>query len=221
VVDVLLVETTTHGRVLVERSTTAHAAGWLLTFHGYGESADDALAAVSRIPGVRDWHLASVQALNRFYTRNDEKVVASWMTRQDREQAIADNIAYVDRVVAQLVAGERASPRVVFSGFSQGVAMAYRAAVLGAHAAAGIIALGGDVPPELKSVPPAQPWPPVLIGAGDAEIWYTEKKVQADVAILQSLGVTPKILRYRGGHEWTDEFRSAAGAWLREITSQT
>ena len=38
---------------------------------------------------------------------------------------------------------------VVYAGFSQGVAMAFRAAVLGRWPCAGVVAVGGDVPPEL------------------------------------------------------------------------
>ena len=55
------------------------------------------------------------------------------MTRQDREAAIADNIDYVDRVVA---ATRTAAEPLVFAGFSQGVAMAFRAAVRGKRRAA-------------------------------------------------------------------------------------
>jgi predicted esterase len=214
-IEVLSVETPTHGRVLVSRTSGTAVAGWLIAFHGYGQNADDALADVRQIPGAERWNVAAVQGLHRFYTRNDEKIVASWMTRQDRDAAIADNIEYVDRVVAQ-IAGD-SSARVVFVGFSQGVAMAYRAAVAGRRAAAGVIALGGDIPPELRTPVPGRQWPRVLIGAGRDETWYTEAKVQADVAMLQSLKVTHDVVRYRGGHQWTEEFRAAAAIWLRQV----
>src|SRR5689334_13796133 len=94
------VATPTHGRVLVRDATPA--SPWLVGFHGYGQSADDLLIELERIPGAEQWNVASVQGLHRFYTRGDQKVVASWMTRQDREDAIADNIAYVDRVLESL-----------------------------------------------------------------------------------------------------------------------
>jgi predicted esterase len=132
------------------------------------------------------------------------------MTREDRDLAIADNIEYVNRAVANAApAGARP---LVFLGFSQGVAMAYRAAIRGRHRASGIIALGGDVPPELKAG--SEIWPPVLVGAGETDSWYTAAKVDADVAHLAGRGVPHEIVRYRGGHEWTDEFRVAAGRWL-------
>ena len=70
------------------------------------------------------------------------------MTRQDRELLIADNVAYVDAAIAQ-VSGTRAVARLVFCGFSQGVPMAFRAGLLGARKADAVLALGGEVPPEL------------------------------------------------------------------------
>jgi len=97
--------------------------------------------------------LVSVQALHRFYSRGHEKVVASWMTRQDREQAIADNLGYVNRVINALLADAPEVP-VIFVGFSQGVAMAYRAAVLGAHRARASSLLAVTCLPMLRRLPP-------------------------------------------------------------------
>ena len=51
------------------------------------------------IPGAARWRLVAIQGLHRFYQRRDNQVVASWMTRQDRELAIADNLAYVAGVM--------------------------------------------------------------------------------------------------------------------------
>lgn len=209
---VRLIETQTHGRVLVATATTP-SDRCLVVFHGYGQNADDALAEVMRIPGIEGWHVLAVQALNRFYTRNDEKIVAAWMTRQDRETAISDNIAYADRAIEQAAP---ARGHLVFAGFSQGVAMAYRAAIRGRHRAAGVIALAGDIPPELKADAQAD-WPRVLIGVGEAETWYTGDKLRGDLAFLESRGVAHEVVRFRGGHEWTDEFRVAAGRWMGEI----
>ena len=214
--DVISVETTTHGRVVVARADGAAAAGLLVAFHGYGQSADSLLIEIEKIPGISRWDVASVQGLHRFYTRGDAAVIASWMTRQDREDAIADNIAYVDRVVQQLT--EVRPPAVlVIAGFSQGVAMAYRAALAGRRLPAGVIALAGDIPPDVKETAVDRDWPAVLIGVGDAETWYTPDKLQHDREFLNSRGVPHHVVRFSGGHEWTDEFRAAAGEWLQSL----
>jgi len=210
-----LVPATVHGRILIDTDEDAAVSSRVLIgFHGYGQSADDMLEELRRIPGADQWTRVSIQALNRFYTRGDAKVVANWMTRENREQAIADNIAYVDAAIRTEVTGF--SPgRIVFVGFSQGVAMAYRAALLGARSVAGVIALAGDIPPELKTeAAHRHPWPKVLIGVGHLEQWYSSDKVDQDDAFLAARGVEHSVVRFKGGHEWTDEFRNAAGEFL-------
>ena len=56
------------------------------------------------------WLAVAIQALHPFYTRS-QRVVASWMTRQNREAAIADNISYIDRVINQVAKARAAMDR--------------------------------------------------------------------------------------------------------------
>ncbi len=229
---VLSIPTTIHGRVLFQdaaafapevlRRAVSTSGALIVAFHGYGESGDDALAAVRSIAGSEAWAIAAPQALHRFYTRDQQKVVGSWMTRQDRELAIADNVGYVDRVIAAVrdTAGndDAGTPGpVCFIGFSQGASMAYRAALMGSHRPAGIVALGGDIPPEVKTAP-ANAWPPVLIGAGMRDDWFNGR-VDSDLAHLRTLGVAHDVVRFDGGHEWTDEFRDAVSEFLVKLTT--
>ena len=200
------IETPTHGRVLIKDAVAPNAdARFLIGFHGYAQNAEDMLRELDQIPGSDAWTLVSIQALHRFYSRGNERVVASWMTRQDRELAIADNIAYVDSVVRSLLANAFEAP-VVFIGFSQGVAMAFRAGILGAHRARGVIAVGGDIPPELK-MEPADRFPTILLAAGGSDTLYPPEKLDADEAFLISIGVRHDVFRYAGGHEWTEALR--------------
>lgn len=212
------IETATHGRFLLQTPETGTADALLVGFHGYAENAERHMDQLQRLPGVAGWVVASVQGLHRFYTRTDD-IVASWMTRQDRELAMADNIAYVDRVIAE-IRKEHAISSVVNIGFSQGAAMAFRAAVWGAAPCRGVIALGGDIPPELKHE--AQ-WPVerALIGRGTEDPWYTHEKLQADVAFLRSIGVGVQTTVFPGGHEWTDEFRQSAAAFLESVLTRS
>ena len=211
-----------HGTVLCREplEPAAGAPPLLVGFHGYGENAERHLAELVRIPGLESWRVAAVQALHPFYTRTQE-VVASWMTRFDREHAIEDNIAYVVAVVERLrelnPGGEAGA--LVFAGFSQGVAMAYRAAArVGARGdrCQGVVALGGDVPPEIPDGELAR-LPPVLVGAGVGESFYTPSKLNADIARLRAAGVDARPAPFAGGHEWTDEFRVIAGRFLAEL----
>lgn len=186
---------------------TATGAPLLVGFHGYGENGEGFLESLAAIPGAGAWHLVSVQALHPFYTK-DGRVVAGWMTRFDRELAIADNTAYARAAVEAVLSEVEASPGLVFAGFSQGVAMAYRAAA--AMGASGVIALAGDVPPEVDLAR----LPPVLVGRGRADSWYDEAKLAEDLRRLESAGVPAEACVFDGGHEWTPEFYLAAGAFL-------
>jgi predicted esterase len=212
----VLVPTPTHGRVLVAEPAVRPVRGALVGCHGYGQNAEHMLDELRRLPGAAAWHLVSVQALHRFYTRNDQAVVASWMTRQDRDAAIADNIEYLNRAVHTAV-GDLGP--LVFLGFSQGASMAARAAARSPCHAAGLILLGGDIPSDVKD-DPGVTLPPVLVGVGSTDTWY-QARVDADVAFLERRGVPHTVIRFTGGHEFTDEWRAAAGAWLSRIAGGT
>lgn len=212
-VEIRRLQTAVHGRYLLRRPRKGPALAALIGFHGYGESAESLLAALEPIPGSDRLLLASVQALHPFYRGRTDEVVASWMTRQDRELAIADNLAYVNRVLAE-VQRESGKAPLVYAGFSQGVAMAYRAAA-GGPAGRGLIALAGDVPPELAGQDLAG-FPAVLVGRGRDDLWYDEEKLARDLELLQSKGVEVRVCRFEGGHEWSAEFRAAAGDFLRQ-----
>jgi predicted esterase len=205
-----VVATTVHGRYLLD-STAGAGAGLLVGLHGYGELADAQMDRLRALPGAHEWVLASVQALHPFYRGRSHEVVASWMTRLDREHAIADNVAFVGDIACR-----SGLPTIVYAGFSQGVAMAFRAAVHGPHRGA-VMALGGDVPPELKEGDPSR-WRglPVLLGRGRQDPWLTEEQLALDLEFLRAAGaeVTPVV--FDGGHEWAAEFRAAAGEWLRD-----
>ena len=207
------IETGTHGRFLLRVPSMPPPWPLLVGCHGYAENAERHLQQLQRIPGVDRWLVACVQGLHRFYSPKTEEVVASWMTRQDREQAIEDNIAYVDRVV-QAIEREHETRRLTYCGFSQGVAMAFRAAVRGQAPATAVIALGGDVPPDVCDRP-ASRFGRVLLARGARDPWYTNEKLEADLANLETMGVSVEAVVFDGGHEWTDEFRHAAAQFLQ------
>ena len=209
------IEARVHGRYLVRAAEGEPPWPMLVGFHGYGEDAFVHLDELTRIPGASEWVLVSVQGLHPFYTR-DDRIVASWMTRQDRELAIADNIDYVGRVLDEVRRRYQVRPPLVFAGFSQGGAMAYRAA--GQYKADALIVLGADVPPDVTTATPV-PLPPVLIGRGARDGAYVEAKQVSDVTALRKLGVEVRVCNFDGGHEWTDAFRDAAGALLARLRS--
>ncbi len=214
-IEVQLVPTITHGRVLVRSARAAARRGLLVGFHGYMENAAIQMKRLEEIPGASAWTVVSVQGLHRFYRGRTDEVVASWMTREDREVAIADNLAYVAAALDDVSRDD--STRIVYAGFSQGVAMAFRAGVLGRDRASGVIAIGGDVPPELLADRSVR-FPPVLLARGARDEWLTQETFDADVAALTDRSASFQPVVYDGAHEWNGAVSTAVGEFRARLS---
>lgn len=217
---------TTHGRYLVEDPQGGQEPGsarLLVGFHGYAEDAEAQLDRLRMIPQAKAWTLVSIQGLHRFYQRRTSRVVASWMTRQDRELLIADNLEYVDRVIADVLRGlaspdmAGSHPMVVHVGFSQGVAMAYRAACQLDRRTSAVVGFGGDVPPELDSVDLARV-PAAIVGRGTRDDLYAPAVCASDERRLREAGVAVQAITVDAGHEWTQEFSGVVGQLLEGLS---
>jgi predicted esterase len=240
----LNIPVTTHGRLLIDDADKASPLRILAGCHGYAQSADEMMDLLRGISADASWTRVSIQALHRFYRGRSQTPVASWMTRQDRDLLIRDNVAYVDEAIA-VTAGARPIEGLVFCGFSQGVAMAFRAGLLGARKADAILALGGDVPPELladgpgshldscvidssSTAPSNELWksqksrcdrrgtkfPRVLLARGTRDEWYAAEKMRADELALKTRGAHVETLTFDGAHEWHEDFAVRAAAML-------
>jgi predicted esterase len=208
------IATTTHGRYLVRPPKQAPAPVAVVGFHGYGQRAQHLLDELEALPGSDAWLLVSVQGLHRFYERATQQVVAHWMTSEDRELAIADNVAYVDAVVAA-VAAAHPFERLVFLGFSQGASMASRAAAHAGDRCHGLLMLGGDVAPEVLAA--GARLPRTIIGRGATDPFYSATQFAADKDALEERGALGAAIEFKGGHEFSPTFRAAASALIQAL----
>jgi predicted esterase len=204
-----------HGRYLMVPPAAPGPAPILVGFHGYAEDAEIQLGRLQAIPESHRWFKVSIQALHRFYQRRTNLVVASWMTRQDRETAIADNVAYVAKCIGAVAREWPTLPTIVFAGFSQGVGMAFRAAVHSTHGTAGVIAVGGDIPPEILPADLGRV-SATLIARGISDGFYSEEQLDRDEQRLRRSSVNVSALRFEGGHEWSGDLIAAASKFLLE-----
>lgn len=212
--------TRTHGRYLIDMPSYSRAT--LVGFHGYKENAAIHMDVLRRIAGARPVGLISIQGLHRFYAKGGA-VVASWMTKEDREHAIADNVDYVGRVLTA-VADEFPSTSLgasgitrpmIYVGFSQGVAMAFRAAAFVQRPCDAVIALASDVPPDVAPV--AGSLPRTLLGRGDRDEYYGAEQAAKDLGILKSAGVRADEFVFSGGHAWEPAFIDKSAHFIDEL----
>ncbi len=99
-----------------------HVRQLWIACHGYAQMAAELLEHLRPLnDGSR--LIAAPEGLNYFYKKGfDGPVGANWMTRYCREEAIADNSAYLEALLHRCMAGLPPDVRIVLFGFSQGAA---------------------------------------------------------------------------------------------------
>ncbi len=139
------------------------------------------------------------------------------MTSQERTLRIQENVNYVNAVISQIKQTFPVNDILVFHGFSQGTAMACRAALLGKYQAHGVMLLGGDIPPEFDVLNPMNR---VLIGRGERDRFYTLDKLNQDISRLELSSVIASFCTFDGGHEGHDTYFQAAGKFLKHYLAE-
>ena len=97
--------------------------------------------------------------------------------------------------------------------------MAFRAACATARRVDAVIAVGGDVPPEIDAVSLARVQM-ALVCRGERDDWYTDEKFQQDIARIRQAGAAVRPVAFDGGHEWPAAVLEAASAFLRDAMEQ-
>jgi predicted esterase len=184
--------------------------------HGYGQLAGPFLRRFGALPGAGSTRaVVAPEALSRFYVESrvgphgrESRVGASWMTREDRDVEIADYVAYLDAVAAEVggpgggaAGGPVAGPRRVVLGFSQGAETASRWAVLGSVRPEELILWGGGLAADLDpaAVAAALREVTVRLVVGDDDAWG-RRRVEESAVQLEAVGVVAERIGYAGGH---------------------
>ena len=173
--------------------------------HGYAQLAARfirpfaAIAAAERL-------IVAPEALYRFYIdpppapADKRRVGATWMTREDRETDISDNVAYLDAVAAHVRTAR--TKRLRGLGFSQGCATAFRWAVLGKTKLDELIMWSGEVPTDVDMKLAVQRLAQTRIafvyGARDDLPATTATMRHVDA--LREQGIEVEVLEHAGGH---------------------
>ncbi len=208
--DVHYIPVTLSGRYLVDLPDGEGPFGLLAGFHGYGQTAEDELELMQSIRGQRPWCCCAIEALHHFYGRGG-KAGASWMTSLDRKRRIDENRGYVDAVLDHLAESYPLDGSLVFHGFSQGAAMAVRAALSGKRRSSGVMLCGGDIPGEYSAL---QELGRVHIARGRIDRIYKDTLFERDIARLAEAGAVYETCLFDGGHEAAGRYPIEAGSFL-------
>lgn len=190
--------------------------------HGYRQLAARFARPLEAIADGRHWILAP-EALSRFYLDEtpgphgpDARIGATWMTREDRLNEIADYVGWLDALhdeAFRTVPRERVRTTVL--GFSQGTATACRWVAFGRVRADRLVLWGWGAPPDLDlaAFRARLGETPVILVAGRQDPATPSDRVDEELARLKGAGIRADVRWFEGGHQ-LDE------ATLRELTAE-
>lgn len=96
----------------------------LVVLHGYSQLARYFIEKFNDLD--ESWYVVAPEGLHRFYNASHSgRVGASWMTKEDRETDIADNLVWMQELMGHLTTNQ-SYKEIVMLGFSQGAATAAR-----------------------------------------------------------------------------------------------
>lgn len=172
---------------------------WLV-LHGYGQRADRFLRRFRDVAGP-ERRVVAPEGLSRFYLDDQyEKVGASWMTREDRQEEIADQLAWLDTVVAAVTEDHS---RLTVLGFSQGAPTAGRWLLRGRGRAERLICWGAGLPHDvdLERARLRLEGVELVLVVGDDDPFLTPDRVSGERERLEAAGLRARWMSYRGGHD--------------------
>ena len=190
----------------------AHVSDVWMVCHGYGQLARPFLASFERLASPTRLIVAP-EALSRFYLDrlpppNDQppRVGATWMTREDRDYEIADQVAYLDALHDLVRPAAPVAVRLRVLGFSQGVATVARWLALGRARADEVILWAGAFPPdvELGAFARRLGAASVVLVCGSRDELASWAAADSQLQRFAEAGVSARLVSFEGGHRLDD-----------------
>ena len=182
---------------------------WIVC-HGYGQLASKFLEPFVPL-ATPSRRIVAPEGLSRFYLERSRVGVntqagvgATWMTREDREHEIVDQITYLDTLLDHLL---RVAPshrvRLRVLGFSQGVATVCRWLVRGRRVRADeVILWAGSFPADVELPQLAQrlAGAPVVFAVGTRDELASWAAADVEVSRFSAAGIDARLVTFEGGH---------------------
>lgn len=182
--------------------------------HGYGQLAADFIKEFE-IVADSTRVIVAPEALSRYYMANEagfhsseSKVVASWMTREDRDAEIDDYVAYLDAVYDKIISKvDRKNVSVTVLGFSQGGATANRWLTRGRSRSDRLIMWGALIASDADLNQAATFFRDVklTIVYGKKDQFANEKMIEDYQRVLTEKRIPFELLTFNGGHRMDRE----------------
>jgi len=181
---------------------------WVV-LHGYGQLAryflkkfnvlSESGVYVIAPEGISKFYLEDVSSRSR---TGNNRVGATWMTRENRLTEIENYISYLNSVYKKEVP-ENFQGEITILGFSQGAATAARWAIDGNQPFQRLILWAGIFPPDMNFEKAQEIFQGkrVIEVFGTTDPYLTDDRLKEVSSVNNHLNIHPEIIEFDGGHE--------------------
>lgn len=177
--------------------------------HGYGQLAKYFLNKFNLVSEAGAYVIAA-EGLSKFYLEDvtsrarsgNNRVGATWMTRENRQTDIENYITYLNRIYYQEVPNDFKG-KITILGFSQGAATATRWAIEGNPLFHRLILWAGVLPPDMNfdKANDVLRNKKVIEVFGKSDPYLTEDRLKELKDLNNQINIHPEIIEFEGGHE--------------------
>jgi predicted esterase len=181
----------------------------MFVLHGYGQLAKFFLSKFNGVSNAGVYVIAP-EGLSKFYLEDvasrartgNNRVGATWMTRENRMADIENYIAYLNAVYEKEVPNHFTG-EITILGFSQGAATATRWAIEGNHMFHQLILWAGVLPPDMnfEKAHEILKDKKVMEVFGKSDPYLTDERMKELTSLNTRLNIDPEMIEFDGGHE--------------------
>lgn len=193
----------TIGHYHVSHNVTGNEKSIWILLHGYGQLASFFLKKFSSYFKEEVLFIAP-EANNHAYLQGfSGRVGANWMTKHERESAIASNNNFLNDILHDILGQFESKPNIHVLGFSQGAATASRWVVQCPFEIQSLVLWSGGFAHDLdlKKAQRRLNDLRVKVVLGDSDEFLTKEGLQKQEELIQLFPGKVELFRFKGGHE--------------------
>ena len=183
--------------------------------HGYGQLGKYFIQRFEFLDPALHF-VVSPEGLNRFYFEGvNEKPVASWMTKEDRLDEIADYVFYLEALRNKIGWERNRNVKIIYFGFSQGVTTMLRWLQNMAPRVDYLLLWAGGIPDDILFEHRRNYFRQVVCHyfLGDADPYIKPGMLEEKKDLIDAAGLDINLKLYKGDHridpnvlmQWVDE----------------
>lgn len=187
----------------LSQEPTYHEKEIWLVMHGYGQLAEFFVRKFKPFFSPERLFVAPEGTNYNYLEGFEGRVGANWMTKHERETAIANNHRLLDSLMGSLLENYAEKPTIKVLGFSQGAATATRWASHWEEKIATLVLWAGGFALDLnlEEAKESLVETELILALGNTDKLISSEQLEKQRMLISSLGKDVVNLSYPGGHE--------------------